>query len=129
MTSAYLHRLAAGVGATMLLVVTAAPALAQQPKYKPLVVRAPDGVTVSFITSLSPLAGVTVKTSEPEKFQPLVRNAAIQQGLDVTIIDALVATLPPDFPEGQSFLFAAITAAGTQNLVAPLAIAEFTFSP
>src|SRR5437762_9645966 len=47
MTSAYLHRLAAGVGATMLLVVTAAPALAQQPKYKPLVVRAPDGVTVA----------------------------------------------------------------------------------
>ena len=47
MTSAYLHRLAAGVGATMLLVVTAAPALAQQPKYKPLVVRAPDAVTIA----------------------------------------------------------------------------------
>jgi pimeloyl-ACP methyl ester carboxylesterase len=42
-----LHRLAAGVGATMLLVATAAPALAQQPKYKPLVVRAPDGVTIA----------------------------------------------------------------------------------
>jgi len=89
----------------------------------------PDGVTVFFITSLSPLAGVTVRTSEPEKFQPLVRNAEIQQGLDVTITDAFVATLPPDFPEGQSLLFAGITAAGTQTLVAPLATAEFTFSP
>ena len=89
----------------------------------------PDGVTVFFITSLSPLTGVTVKTSEPEKFQPLVRNAQIQQGLDVTFTDALVLTLPPDFPEGDSLLFAGITAAGTQNLIAPLATAEFTFSP
>ena len=89
----------------------------------------PDGVTVFFITGLSPLTGVTVKTSEPEKFQPLVRNAEIQQGLDVTILDALVTTLPPDFPEGDSLLFAGITVAGTQNLVAPLATAEFTFSP
>jgi hypothetical protein len=44
-------------------------------------------------------------------------------------VDALVFTLPPDFPEGQSLLFAGITAAGTQNLVAPLATAEFTFEP
>jgi hypothetical protein len=89
----------------------------------------PDGVTVFFITSLSPLAGVTAKTSEPEKFQPLVRNAEIQQGLDVTIVDALVITLPPDFPGGDSLLFAGITVAGTQNLIAPLATAQFTFSP
>jgi hypothetical protein len=89
----------------------------------------PDGVTVSFITSLSPFAEVTVRTSEPERFQPLVRNAEIQQGLDVAIVDALVLTLPPDFPEGQSLLFAAITAAGTQTLVAPLATAELTFAP
>ena len=89
----------------------------------------PDGVTVFFITSLSPLAGVTVKTSEPERFQPLVRNAEIRQGLDVAIVDAFVAALPPNFPEGQSLLFAGITAAGTQNLIAPLATAEFTFAP
>jgi hypothetical protein len=89
----------------------------------------PDGVTVFFITSLSPLSGVTVKTSEPEKFQPLVRNAQIQQGLDVTFTDAFVFTFPPDFPEGDSLLFAGITAAGTQTLVAPLATAGFTFSP
>jgi hypothetical protein len=89
----------------------------------------PDGVTVFFITSLSPLAGVTVKTSEPEKFQPLVRNAQIQQGLNVTFTDAFVFTFPPDFPEGDSLLFAGITAAGTQTLLAPLATADFTFSP
>ena len=89
----------------------------------------PDGVTVFFITSVSPLAGVTVTTSEPEKFQPLVRNVEIPQGLDIAIPDALVFTLPPDFPAGQSFLFAAITAAGTLDLVAPIAAAEFSFEP
>lgn len=72
---------------------------------------------------------MTVKTSEPEKLQPLVRNAAIQQELDITIPDALVATLPQNFPEGDSLLFAAITVAGTQTLAAPLPTAEFTFEP
>jgi hypothetical protein len=89
----------------------------------------PDGVTVFFITSLSPLAGVTVTTSQPELFQPLVRGAVMPEGLDITAPDALVATLPPNFPEGDSLLFAAITAAGTQSLVVPLATAGFTFEP
>jgi hypothetical protein len=89
----------------------------------------PDGVTVSFITSLSPLAGVTVTTSEPLRFQPLVRDAEIQQGLDFTLPDALVAAFPPNFPQGDSLLFAAITLAGTQDLAAPLATVEFTFEP
>jgi hypothetical protein len=90
---------------------------------------APDGVTVSFITSLSPLAGVTVRTSEPERFEPLVSNAEMPEGLDLTIPDVLVASFPPDFLEGESLLFAGITAAGTQDLIAPLATAEFTFEP
>jgi hypothetical protein len=90
---------------------------------------APDGITVSFITSLSPLVGVTVKTSEPERFEPLVRNAEMQQGLDLTIPDVLVGSFPPDFLEGQSLLFAGIAAVGTQDLIAPLATAEFTFEP
>lgn len=89
----------------------------------------PDGVTVFFITSLSPLAGVTVRTDQPELFQPLYRGAELQQGLDFAMSDAFVFTFPPDFPEGDSLLFAGITAAGTQNLVAPLATAEFTFEP
>jgi hypothetical protein len=90
---------------------------------------APDGVTISFITGLSPLAGVTVKLTEPARFQPLVRNAAIQPGLDFTMPDAVVGALSASFPKGQSVLFAAITVAGTQNLVAPVATAPFTFEP
>jgi hypothetical protein len=92
-------------------------------------VLAPDGVTVSFITSLFPLAGVTVNTSEPDRFQPLVSNAQMEQGLDLTLPDALVASFPPEFSEGLSLLFAGITAAGTLDLIAPLATAEFTFEP
>jgi hypothetical protein len=43
--------------------------------------------------------------------------------------DALVTTFPPNFPEGQSVAFAAITAAGTLTLAAPIATVEFTFEP
>ena len=89
----------------------------------------PDGVTVSFVTSLTPLTIVTVTTSQPEKFQPLVRNAELQQGADIMRPDALVATFPPNFPEGDSVAFAAITTAGTLTLAAPLATVEFTFAP
>ncbi len=89
----------------------------------------PDGVTVSFVTSLSPLTIVTVTRSETEKFQPLVRNAELQQGGDIVRPDALVATLPPNFPEGHSVAFAAITTAGTLTLAAPIATVEFTFEP
>jgi hypothetical protein len=89
----------------------------------------PDGVTVFFVTSLDPIGGVTAGINEPERFQPLVRNAEIQQGVDVTIPNALVATLPPNFPEGDSLLFAAITEPGTLNLLAPVATAEVTFEP
>lgn len=89
----------------------------------------PDGVTVFFFTSLSPLAGVTVMTNEPERFQPLLRDVEMQQGLDVSAPDVLVTTLPSNFPEGQSLLFAGITATGTHDLVVPLALAEFGFEP
>jgi hypothetical protein len=51
------------------------------------------------------------------------------EGLDLTIPDVLVASFPPDFLEGESLLFAGITAAGTQDLIAPLATAGFTFEP
>jgi hypothetical protein len=90
---------------------------------------APDGVTVTFITSLSPFTTVVVKVTETAKFQPLIRNATIQPGLDIAAPDAFVTTFQSNFPEGDSLLFAGITAAGTQTLVAPLATARFTFSP
>ena len=89
----------------------------------------PDGVTVSFATSLSPLAGVTVTTRDSEEFQPLVRTISIAQGLDLTIPDVLVATLPPNFPTGQSAVFAAITIPETLDIAAPVASAPFTFTP
>jgi non-heme chloroperoxidase len=47
MTSVRLRRFAPGLGASLLLLAISAPAVAQQTKYKPLVVRAPDGVTIS----------------------------------------------------------------------------------
>ena len=90
----------------------------------------PDGVTVFFITSLSPLSGVTVKTSEPEKFQPLVRNAEIQQGLDVTIVDAFVnPRFLRIFRRPTHCSLPGSPWPGHRNLIAPLATAEFTFEP
>jgi hypothetical protein len=90
---------------------------------------APDGVSVTFITSLSPLAGVAGNVNQPESFQPLFRNVEIQPGFDVSAPDAVfVVALPADFPQGRSVLFAAITAAGTADVVA-FVTAEFTFEP
>jgi hypothetical protein len=89
----------------------------------------PDGVTVTFVTSLSPLTIVTVARSDPGSFQPLVRNAELQQGADIVRPDFLVATLPTNFPEGDSVGFAAITVAGTLDLAAPISTIEFTFEP
>ena len=88
---------------------------------------APDGVTITFITGLSPLTAVTARTSEPAKFQPLVRNVEIQGGLDLTIPDLLVGTIPASFPAGRSSLFAAITVTGTADLAALITATEFTF--
>ncbi len=47
MMSSFLHRFVASAGATLLLVAISAPGMAQEKKYKPLVVRAPDGVTIA----------------------------------------------------------------------------------
>ena len=51
MMSACLRRIVLGAGATLLLVAVSAPGIAQgtgqEKKYQPLVVRAPDGVTIS----------------------------------------------------------------------------------
>ena len=89
----------------------------------------PDGVTVTFVTSLSPLTIVTVARSEPARYQPLVRNAVLEPGADIMRPDFLVATFPPNFPEGDSVGFAAITVAGTLELAAPISTAAFTFEP
>lgn len=90
---------------------------------------APDGVNVFFITGLSPLTGVITRLDAPGPFPPLVTNALMPEGLDLTGPDILAVTLPPDLAEGEWTLFAAIVATGTGDLVTPIAIARFTFSP
>ncbi len=47
MMSAFLRRFAFGAGVALLLVAISAPGMAQEKKYKSLVVRAPDGVTIA----------------------------------------------------------------------------------
>ena len=47
MMSACLRRFMIGAGAALLMVAISTPAMAQQKKYKSLVVRAPDGVTIA----------------------------------------------------------------------------------
>src|SRR5712691_10736427 len=47
MMSVFLRGFMRSAGATLLLVAISAPGLAQEKKYKPLVVRAPDGVTIA----------------------------------------------------------------------------------
>lgn len=72
---------------------------------------------------------MTVKTSEPDKFAAFASNVQIAHGLDVTIPDVLVVTLPSDFPAGKSVLFAGMTAPAALRLAAPVATTEFTFTP
>jgi non-heme chloroperoxidase len=47
MTSAFLRSFTRGAGVALLLVAISAPGMAQEKKYKSLVVRAPDGVTIA----------------------------------------------------------------------------------
>jgi non-heme chloroperoxidase len=47
MMSAFLRRFVLWASATLLLVAISAPGIAQEKKYKPLVVRTPDGVTIA----------------------------------------------------------------------------------
>ncbi|MET0924683.1 MAG: hypothetical protein ABWY47_16230, partial [Xanthobacteraceae bacterium] len=47
MMSACLRRVMIGAGAGLLMVAISTPGVAQQKKYKSLVVRAPDGVTIA----------------------------------------------------------------------------------
>src|ERR1700726_5032843 len=47
MMSAFLRRFVLWASATLLLVAISAPVIAQEKKYKPLVVRTPDGVTIA----------------------------------------------------------------------------------
>ena len=70
----------------------------------------PDGVTVFFFTSLSPLNGVLTRVNaNPQTFLPLTPNILISQGLDVTLNDVFVFTLSGSEPLGTYVLFALLT--------------------
>jgi len=89
----------------------------------------PDGVTLSFFTSLSPLTSVTTKTSEPDEFAALAANVQIPHGVDLTIPDVLVTTVPADFPPATSVFFAAVTLPATLDLAGPIGTAALTLAP
>ena len=73
----------------------------------------PDGVTAVFLTSLSPLTGVTARIDgNPQAFKALAADAFIPQGLNVTLNDVIVFTFSGNEPPGTYVLFAAFTLPG-----------------
>jgi hypothetical protein len=70
----------------------------------------PDGVTLFFFTSLSPLNGVVTRVdANPQTFQPLIPNVLIPQGVNVTLNDVFVFTFSGSEPLGTYVLFALLT--------------------
>ncbi len=70
----------------------------------------PDGVTVFFFTSLSPLNGVLTRVdANPQTFPPLTPYMLISQGLDVTLNDVFVFPFSGSEPLGTYVLFALLT--------------------
>jgi len=70
----------------------------------------PDGVSVFFFTSLSPLNGVATRVdANPRTFPPLAPNVPISQGLNVTLDDVFVLTFSGSEPPGTYVFFALLT--------------------
>ncbi|MBI3328288.1 MAG: hypothetical protein HYZ81_16485, partial [Nitrospinae bacterium] len=70
----------------------------------------PDGVTVVFLTSLSPLNGGGSRLdANPTTFQPLLTTLLIPAGLDVTLTDVLSLTFSQGLPPGTYVFFVALT--------------------
>jgi hypothetical protein len=76
----------------------------------------PDGVTILFVTSLSPLNGVVTRLdADPRVFRPLLANVQVSQGMDVTLTDFLVYTFAGGEPAGTYSIFAVLTPPGAFN--------------
>jgi hypothetical protein len=76
----------------------------------------PDGVTVLFVTSLSPLDGVVTRLdADPRTFRPLLANIQLPQGLDVTLTDFLVYPFAGGEAPGPYTVFAVLTPPGAFN--------------
>lgn len=73
----------------------------------------PDGVTICFMTSLSPLVGQCLPLSaSPRTFPSLAANFQVPQGLNLRLPDLLVFTFGGGEPQGTYFAFAVLTPAG-----------------
>lgn len=69
----------------------------------------PDGRTVIFLTSPSPLAGVVTNVaSDARTFPPLVADVVVPAGLDLTVEDFVVFTFARSEPPGTYRVFAAL---------------------
>jgi hypothetical protein len=76
----------------------------------------PDGVTVLFVTSLSPLDGVVTRLdADPRTFRPLLANVQLPQGLDVTLTDFFVYSFAGGEAPGAYTVFAVLTPPGAFN--------------
>jgi hypothetical protein len=96
----------------------------------------PDGVTVLFITSLSPLDGiVTWLDADPRTFRPLLANVQLPQGLDTTLMDFFVYAFAGGEAAGTYAVFAFLTpGAFNDGRVDPddvpvIGVLPFSFSP
>jgi hypothetical protein len=76
----------------------------------------PDGVTVLFVTGLSPLTGVVTRLdADPRTFPPLLPNVHLPQSLDVTLMDFFVYTFAGGEPAGTYAAFTFFTPPGAFN--------------
>ncbi|MBI3329121.1 MAG: hypothetical protein HYZ81_20755 [Nitrospinae bacterium] len=74
----------------------------------------PDGVTVFFFTSLSPLDGVVSRLdASPQTFKALLTNISIPQGMDATLNDVFVYIFSGKEPLGTFHVFTALAAPGS----------------
>jgi hypothetical protein len=97
----------------------------------------PDGVSVLFMTRLSPLDGVVTRlTSDPRTFQPLFANVQLPQGFDVTLQNFFRYTFSGEEVPGTYHMIAALTppdALGDgyvdEGDILAIAVAPFRLSP
>ena len=97
----------------------------------------PDGVTVFFITSRSPLNGVVTRLdADARTFPPLLASVQLPQGLDITLMDFLVYPFAGGELAGSYAVFAFLTPPGAftdgrmdPDDVVEIDVRSFVFSP
>jgi len=73
----------------------------------------PDGMTLLFLTSLSPLAGMVSRLdANPQTFKPLLTNILLPANLDVSFDTVFEVTFSGTEPVGTYVFFAALTPPG-----------------